>query len=63
MGEYYVYRIGEDGHIEHRVELICDDDSEAKRLARQLVDGHTIELWQGTRMIERLEPHHPGERE
>ena len=35
MGEYYAYRIGEDGHMEHRVELICDSDSEAKRLARQ----------------------------
>lgn len=60
MGEYYAYRIGENGHIENRVELICDNDSEAKRLARQLVDGHAIELWQGTRMIDRLEPDPSG---
>jgi hypothetical protein len=27
-----------------------------RRLAKQLVDGHAIELWQETRKIDRFEP-------
>jgi hypothetical protein len=33
MGGYYAYIIGDDGHITGRVQVICDDDKEAKRLA------------------------------
>jgi hypothetical protein len=56
MNGYYAYVIGEDGHITNRVEVICDDDEEAKRRARQMVDGHAIELWQGARKIATFEP-------
>ncbi|WP_426527415.1 hypothetical protein [Bradyrhizobium sp. McL0615] len=56
MGGYYAYIIGDDGHITGRVQVICDDDTEAKRLAKQLVDGHAVELWQEARMLERFEP-------
>jgi hypothetical protein len=35
----------------HRVEIRCDDDEAAKERALLLVDGHTVELWQGTRMV------------
>ena len=48
---YYAYVMGQDGHIQNRIALLCDDDEEAKRLAKQLVDGHDVELWQGTRMV------------
>ena len=53
---YYAYVIGEDGHITNRVEVICDDDEEAKRCARQMVDGHAVELWQGARKVATFEP-------
>ena len=33
---YYAYIIGDDGHIENRVEIMCDDDEEAKRCAKWL---------------------------
>ena len=56
MVEYYAYVIGDDGHITSRIEVIGTDDAEARRLAKQLVDGHAIELWQGTRMVDRFEP-------
>lgn len=56
MGGYYAYIIGDDGHIKGRVQVICDDDPEAKRLAKQLVGGHAVELWQEARMLERFEP-------
>jgi hypothetical protein len=56
MRGYYAYIIGGDGHIMGRVQVVCDDDTEAKRLAKQLVDGHAVELWQEARIIERFEP-------
>jgi len=56
MKGYYAFVIGEDGHITNRVEIICEDDNEAKHCARQLVDGHAIELWQEKRMVATFEP-------
>jgi hypothetical protein len=53
---YYAFVIGSDGHMTNRVEIRCEDDEEAKRCAKQLVDGHAIELWQEARMIARFEP-------
>ncbi len=47
MQEYRAYLIGRDGHIQKRVELICEDEASAKERAKQLVDGHDVELWQG----------------
>jgi hypothetical protein len=52
MPDYRAYIMGPDGHVQNRVELRCDDDAEAIRLAKQLVDGHDIELWQLDRHIE-----------
>jgi len=54
MADYRAYIMGPDGHVQNRVELRCDDDAEARRLARQVVDGHDVELWQLDRHIETL---------
>jgi hypothetical protein len=51
MAEYRAYIIGVDGHFVGAVELFCPDDDAAKEYAKQLVDGHDIELWQGDRHI------------
>ena len=56
MGIYYAYIIGDDGHITYRVNVFGKDDAEAKRLAKQLVDGHAVELWQEARMIAEFKP-------
>jgi hypothetical protein len=56
MNGYYAFVIGEDGHVTKRIEINCENDEEAKRCARQLVDGHAIELWQEARMIETFDP-------
>ena len=40
-----------DGHILNRIDLVCVDDDEAKERAKQLVDGHDVELWQFGRKI------------
>jgi hypothetical protein len=48
---YYAYLIGDDGHITNRVTILAADDGEAVRLAKRLVDGHAVELWQEGRQI------------
>jgi hypothetical protein len=48
---YYAYLIGDDGHVANRVNILAADDGEAVRLAKQLVDGHAVELWQESRQI------------
>ena len=52
MQEYRAYIMGPDGHVQNRVDLRCNDEDEAVGLARQLVDGHDVELWQLDRHIE-----------
>jgi hypothetical protein len=52
MAEYRAYIIGTDGRFVRAVELLCPDDDVAKEYAKQLVDGHDVELWQGDRKIE-----------
>lgn len=46
---------GEDAEVTlRRIELDkCSDESEAREEAKQLVDGHDVELWERTRLIER----------
>ena len=58
MQGYRAYIMGPDGHVQNRVDLRCHDDVEATRLAKQLVDGCDVELWQLDRKIETLK--HPG---
>ena len=55
MNEYRAYIIGPDGHILERIDLVCADDDAAKDRAKQLVDGHDVELWQFSRRIAELE--------
>jgi hypothetical protein len=52
MQDYRTYIVGPDGHIHDRVDMLATDDAEAIKLAKQLVDGHDIELWQLDRKIE-----------
>jgi hypothetical protein len=45
MGEYRAYVIGADGHIQLRVDLVVPDETTARKRAKQLVNGHAVELW------------------
>ena len=54
MPEYRAYIIGVDGQFIRSVVLLCHDDEDAKEYAKQLVDGHDVELWQGQRRVERF---------
>jgi hypothetical protein len=44
--------VGPDGHVQKRADLRCADEAEAIRLAKKLVDGRDVELWQLDRKIE-----------
>jgi hypothetical protein len=55
MAEYRAYTVGGDGHFIRAVELVFPDDEAAEEYAKQLVDGHGLELWCGERLVTRLE--------
>jgi hypothetical protein len=55
MPEYRVYVVGHDCHFQSSVPLECADDDAAMEQARQLVDGHDVELWQRARKIATFE--------
>lgn len=58
MAGYYAYIFGHDGHITCRVEIVCRDDEMAVERAKQLVDGHDVELWRRDRRIATFQGHH-----
>ena len=51
MAEYRAYILASNGRIMKPVDLECDDDEAANEAAKQLIDGHDVELWQGSRKI------------
>jgi hypothetical protein len=51
MPQYRACLIGEDGSVLRSLQLVCPDDETAQEYARQLVDGHAIELWDGERPV------------
>jgi hypothetical protein len=50
--------LGPNGRITSRVEFLCEDDEAAQKQAKQLVDGHDVELWQSGRKVATF-PHKP----
>jgi hypothetical protein len=56
MLEFRAYLLDKEGHISGRVDLLCEDENTARERAEQLVDGCTVELWQGNRKIDRFDP-------
>lgn len=48
--------IGEEGRVETATPLEAVDDESAIEQARQLLNGHLIELWDRTRLIAKLAP-------
>ena len=56
MAGYYAYFVGADGHLIKRVAIVCDDDEDAKGIAKKMVVDQAIELWHEARMIATFEP-------
>jgi hypothetical protein len=51
MPDFRVYFIGEDGHFVGVEQLLNVAEAEALEKARQLLDGHDVEVWQGERQV------------
>ena len=56
MPEYRAYIVGSSGKFIRAVELLCPDVSTAKEYAKNLVDGHDVELWQSDRKLATFKP-------
>jgi hypothetical protein len=54
MTYYHAYIIGQDGHFKEAINLDCADDTTAVESAKQLVNGHDVELWQRDRLVTKL---------
>jgi len=54
MQEYRAFILGPDGRVQGSVDLLCENEGEAIKAAKQLVDGHDVELWQRDRKIVRF---------
>jgi hypothetical protein len=57
MRDYKLYGLDQDDRIRSAVDLQCDDDDDAIRLAESMLTG-PMELWQGARIVRRF---YPGE--
>jgi hypothetical protein len=55
MPDYRAYLIGSDGHFWKSIALDVPDEAAAIAAAKQLVDGHDVELWQRDRKIGKFE--------
>ncbi|MBR1211276.1 hypothetical protein [Bradyrhizobium sp. JYMT SZCCT0180] len=56
MQEYRAYI--NDGRIQQRFDLTATDEGTAWEQAKRLVDGHDVELWQGTVKVAKLTRQH-----
>jgi hypothetical protein len=61
MCGYRLYFLDRDDHIHSAINLDCADDDQAVALAHEHHDGAPMELWQGARLVKRIED--PGMRE
>ena len=55
MREYKLYIFDDKNHIRSAIDLECEDDAQAIRLARASPKG-PMELWQGARMVKTFRP-------
>lgn len=57
MPDYRIYTVKKDGHIVRPPEVVeCINDAQAVEVAKKLLNGQLIEVWQGPRVVIRLEP-------
>jgi len=54
--EYRVYTLERDGHVASVKMIRCAGDRDAILHAREMRDGHAVELWCGIKFLGRFEP-------
>jgi hypothetical protein len=55
MEKYHLCKVAEDGQRIEFKELVCRDDGHAVHLAKQVVQDHDVEVWNGNRYVFLLE--------
>ena len=55
MAEYRIYTVGIDGHFISFEPFVGDDDEQAVEKAKQILDGHDLQIWSGPRYVRSLE--------
>jgi hypothetical protein len=55
MPDYRAYLVGSDGHFYRSIVLDVPDEAAAVAAAKQLVDGHDVELWERDRKIAKFD--------
>lgn len=58
LPQYCAIMLDAEGRVAIQIPIAASGDEEAKAMARALVDGHAIDLWDEFRFIERFEPIH-----
>ena len=57
MPEYRIYTVKKDGHLRGPPKVVeCPNDLAVIKEAKQFLDGLLIEVWQGARVVIRLDP-------
>ena len=52
MPDYRIYIVGHDGHFQSSIALPnCPNDDAAIAAAKQLIDGHDVQLWHLDRKV------------
>jgi len=52
MPEYRFYTIKKDGHIDGPpTDHAAPDDYSAVKVAKELINGHDVEIWLGSRLV------------
>lgn len=54
--EFRAYEVGQDGRIVRRIDFVCEDEMGARHQARRLIKDIPVELWEGSKLIDRFEP-------
>jgi hypothetical protein len=60
MREYRLYLLGRDALIKSAIEVECENDEAARRLAILLHSDDGAELWEGARKVAEYPPRHSG---
>lgn len=58
---YRAFVVNDKGHLGGVPQIIqAQDDVDAARQAETLADWHTVEVWEGARLVARVPPHGHG---
>jgi hypothetical protein len=58
VADYRLYGLDGVNRVASGEWIEADDDEEAIEVAKRIMDGHGCELWQGSRLIGRIEHRH-----